>query len=159
MYYDLQTGRMLLRKRKVGNMIIGQLYASHTDEIQAMVPYQELEKRLLEFGGRALVFRPMHYILMASILEHGQPFDASGAKNVKGEPSNCHQNVVDQWRKHPNTYRMVHGYGLSADGLWRNHSWLLDAKDRVIETTVPRVMYYGFILEGDLEDWFAESES
>lgn len=159
MIYDLQTGRMLLRRKKVDTMIVGQAYVEYEDVIQAMVPYQQLEKRLLELGGRALVFRPMHYILMASILEHGQSFGATGAKLVKGEPSNCHQNVVERWSTHKNKYRMVHGYGLSSDGLWRQHSWLLDAKDRVIETTVPRVMYYGFILEGDLADWFAESES
>ena len=45
-----------------------------------------------------------------------------------------------------NAYRLVTGYALSDDGLWRQHSWVMD--DQVIyETTVKRTQYYGFVLD------------
>jgi hypothetical protein len=43
--------------------------------------------------------------------------------------------------------RIATGYTLSADGLWRQHSWGLDAGDgRVLETTERRVRYRGYVL-------------
>jgi hypothetical protein len=48
--------------------------------------------------------------------------------------------------------RIASGYALTGDGLWRQHSWGVDAADgRVIETTVRRVRYYGVILGDDDE--------
>ena len=38
------------------------------------------------------------------------------------------------------------GYALSDDGLWRQHSWGLLTDDRVVETTVARLRYFGAIL-------------
>ncbi len=39
------------------------------------------------------------------------------------------------------------GYALDADGLWRQHSWVMDKKGRVIETTVRRVAYCGIVCD------------
>jgi hypothetical protein len=45
--------------------------------------------------------------------------------------------------------RIAFGYALAPDGLWRQHSWGVDAEDgRIVETTVRRVCYYGFVLNG-----------
>ena len=41
------------------------------------------------------------------------------------------------------------GYALSADGMWRQHSWLIHRKprsNRVVETTEPRILYFGFAM-------------
>jgi hypothetical protein len=43
------------------------------------------------------------------------------------------------------TANIATGYGLSEDGLWRQHSWLWNGK-KVLETTVPRTIYFGVML-------------
>ncbi len=134
-------------------MIIGKMYEAHADVIRTLEPYKTLEQRLQTFGGRELVFTPVDPVLLVAILEHGRLFDTTGIRQRKGEPSNCHENVTSQWKRHQSTYRIVHGYGLN-NGLWRNHSWLLDAQNRIIETTVLREKYYGTVLEGALQAWF-----
>ena len=37
------------------------------------------------------------------------------------------------------------GYALSESGIWHQHSWLMN-KDKIIETTVNRSKYFGYIL-------------
>ena len=45
---------------------------------------------------------------------------------------------------------MMTGYALSADGIWRQHSWLVafDNEDYpyIVETTEERISYYGFAM-------------
>jgi hypothetical protein len=46
------------------------------------------------------------------------------------------------------------GYSLSDDGLWRQHSWGL-RREGILETTVPRVKYFGVLLQHADADSFA----
>lgn len=43
------------------------------------------------------------------------------------------------------------GYGLSGDGLWRPHSWLIEPQNdgpaRIVETTVGRLAYFGYVMD------------
>jgi hypothetical protein len=88
----------------------------------------------------------------------GQLISADGARRRKGRQSECHGNSARLWQKYPHKYRLVTGYGLSADdGMWRRHSWLLDKSERVIETTEARCLYYGVILLDDSAKHFAQS--
>ena len=122
-------------------MIIGMAFESQKEILLADKHYQELEKKLVAIDGRELVYMPSPTRLIRFIIDQGQTFDASTAKKVKGKPSQCHDNVTALWSKHKERYQMVHGYGLSPDGLWRQHSWLLDEHGTVLETTVPRTAY------------------
>ena len=56
--------------------------------------------------------------------------------------SNCHGNCEKLLNKKliQNIYS---GYALSSDGLWRFHSWGFDFESNLIETTEPRLLYYG----------------
>jgi hypothetical protein len=66
----------------------------------------------------------------------------------RGMPSECHANTALMFVRSKGAVRIAFGYALSDDGLWRQHSWGVDAKDgRVFETTERRVRYFGFVLE------------
>lgn len=85
------------------------------------------------------------------ILERGVVLYGENAKFVKGEPNQCHLNSINYWKKKKDTKDIVFmtGYALSEDGIWRQHSWLLSqgiASSKVIETTTPRIAYFGYIL-------------
>jgi hypothetical protein len=71
-----------------------------------------------------------------------------------GEQSECHANVAALWRG-GDMVAVGTGYGLSADSLWREHSWAWDESDRLVETTEPRECYFGVRLESDGAEWFA----
>jgi hypothetical protein len=64
-------------------------------------------------------------------------------------------NAVALWR-HGEAVAIGTGYALSDDALWREHSWAWDRQGAVIETTEPRVRYFGLRFEGEQADWFAQ---
>jgi hypothetical protein len=69
--------------------------------------------------------------------------------------SGCHRNVAEIWAE--NQLEIVGigtGYSLSDDGLWRPHSWGL-RREGILETTVPRVKYFGVLLQHGDADSFA----
>lgn len=59
--------------------------------------------------------------------------------------SQCHDNC--EWLKNLNVIKCVcTGYALSDDGLWRFHSWGINYNDEIVETTEPKIKYYGIIV-------------
>lgn len=82
--------------------------------------------------------------LMSAALLHGGEFaEGKRAKMVPGEPRACHDNAAKLVRTRPG-YELWFGFALSAgDGCWRVHSWATDTHGRLVETTEPRVLYYG----------------
>ena len=64
-------------------------------------------------------------------------------EQTQGSPSGCHQNSARLWSEGKG--KTITGYALSDDGLWRQHSWI-NAGDHLIETTDPRVLYFGYSL-------------
>jgi hypothetical protein len=46
------------------------------------------------------------------------------------------------------------GYGLSDDGMWRMHTWLISFDSRIVETTVAREAYFGGLLREDAAERF-----
>jgi hypothetical protein len=107
----------------------------------------ELERRLLDLGGTlALLFLPDPHV--GELLDRGRCFPGAGALMCRGVPSACHANSAMMFVRSRGAVRIASGYALSPDGLWRQHSWGVDARDgRVLETTERRVRYYGFVLE------------
>jgi hypothetical protein len=105
-----------------------------------------LERRLLDLGGlMALLFRPDPDI--GRLLERGRYFPGSGARMCRGGDSACHGNAGLLFVESKGAVRIATGYALSDDGLWRQHSWGVTAEDwSVVETTLPRIRYYGFVL-------------
>lgn len=74
-----------------------------------------------------------------------------------GEPGQCHTNAALGWRSAPGEYTIATGYGLSEDGIWRQHSWLMRG-ECVVETTVSRLLYYGFELTESEAEVFCEEQ-
>src|SRR5262249_24384023 len=106
----------------------------------------ELERRLLGLRGTiALLFLPDPQI--GELLDRGRYFPAAGALMWLGEPSASHANAAMMFVQSTGEVRIDSGYALSADGLWRQHSWGVDVEDgRILETTERRVRYYGYVL-------------
>lgn len=111
-----------------------------------MEPLQLLEAKLLPLGGERVVWLGFDEDL-DKILERGRVFAGEGATVEQGAPSQCHSNVARLWDEDSNA--ICTGYALSDDGLWRQHSWLLASDGTIVETTEPRTLYFGFVLEGD----------
>ncbi len=63
-----------------------------------------------------------------------------------GKPCRCHDNAALLADEHEHVAIMT-GYGLSVDGLWRQHSWCINTlNDQLIETTVARLIYFGIVI-------------
>jgi hypothetical protein len=107
---------------------------------------QRLVDGLLAFGGeRALVWG--HDEDLGRILARGLLLDGRRAVRMPGAPSRCHENSAECWVANLDRSVLMTGYALSDDGMWRQHSWLVEVRPRstaVVETTEPRVAYFGF---------------
>jgi hypothetical protein len=106
----------------------------------------ELENRLLELGGTvAILFQPDYHV--SELLTQGRYFPGAGALFCRGRMSACHENVSMLYLLTNGQIRIATGYALSPDGLWRRHSWgVTDIDGHVIETTVRRLRYFGFVV-------------
>ena len=85
---------------------------------------------------------------MARILGAGALIDGAGARLYPGKPISCHENSAYFCLDNPDCRAAMSGYALSEDGVWREHSWgveKLSKGPRLVETTVPRLAYYGFL--------------
>lgn len=115
----------------------------------------ELRDRLLSFGGHEAC-TPVTDPDIDLILSNGQLWFGDICILKKGAPSQCHSNASRLFEAHASrngegsgsrqTVTIATGYALSPDGLWRQHSWVMLRKPRslkVIETTHPRVLYFG----------------
>jgi len=108
-----------------------------------------LEKRLLEHGGKRLIYTPeIHFA--AELMEQGKFCEASAFRvSEEQTPSACHALARHWWRMgHGEAFT---GYALSEDGLWRAHSWcgqvVAGKPYRYLELTgIARTAYFGFQL-------------
>lgn len=113
--------------------------------------HRVLIDRLLSLGGSgvAILFEED----LDKLLSRGTACKGTKARRYKGRDCRCHQNSADLWRSNKERYRIATGWALSPDGCWRQHSWIVEplvnwdnSGYQVIETTVRRVAYYGFML-------------
>ncbi len=114
----------------------------------------KLRRVLLALGGEMLVAPPNADPLIPELIEFGFVFSSPVAMRA-GRASECHANVARLWaHKRRFLCAIGTGYALSEDGLWRQHSWGI-SRTRIIETTVPRVAYFGLAMFGERADVFA----
>jgi hypothetical protein len=99
-----------------------------------------LEDILLAIGGDDI--SPQPEPLLPLILSHGKLLDYP-VKIKRMRRNLCHENVLRLWVR-GNLDALAFGYGLSDDGMWRPHWWALRDKT-IVETTVPREAYFGFL--------------
>ena len=107
--------------------------------------YGALYDMLLQIGGDAVA--AVQEADLEKLLHRGYLQSGRGAELLEGQPIQCHANAAFMWADHPERLGIVTGYALSADGIWRQHSWLRDLVDgHILETTQPRQTYFGFDL-------------
>lgn len=110
----------------------------------------KLREKLLSIGGEEVCLQFEDDL--KNLMKRGRVFPSTGAKMSKGEPCHCHTNCCALWDANKNQTQIVVGWGLSADGIWRQHTFCWQPasghprRGRVIETTQKRVIYFGFKL-------------
>lgn len=127
-------------------------------------PILALRDSLLEFGGCEAVL-PVVEPDIESLLSRGQLWDNTEIKFKEMAASRCHQNASLIWLKNKDKQDgkslkiLCTGYALSEDGFWRQHSWIIEVTNRgskIIETTEPRVAYFGFGFTYEESEMFVE---
>jgi len=115
-----------------------------------------LRELLLKLGGIELVVPPKPDPDLPDLLVSGQV--TGGSVVLKElEEGRCHENVAEMWvdKKYDLT-AVATGYALSEDGLWRQHSWGI-RNGEIVETTAPRLKYFGKSMHGSDADEFARA--
>lgn len=118
-----------------------------------------LRDKILKFGGEEFCMPITPDKDYERILERCEFFYGSSYRRT-GAPSQCHRNSCYLWQANKrDDVRIATGYALSEDGIWREHSWVvqrLATKWRVWETTVRRVAYFGYIMTPEECENFCE---
>jgi hypothetical protein len=112
---------------------------------------------LLSFGGERVLVRDYEEDL-AKIVKRGYLRPGDPHRFAEGDTSRCHGNTACMWdaaEAWGGGFKIVTGYALSPDGLWRQHTWGLE-NGVPVETTVPRTAYFGFELTDDESRQFYE---
>tara|TARA_B100002019_G_C21256613_1_gene594210 strand:- start:1790 stop:2296 length:507 start_codon:yes stop_codon:yes gene_type:complete len=108
---------------------------------------KNLSQKILSFGGNQVVLpsieEDLEYIQMRGVFCIGEHSILK-----RGLPSQCHRNSCDLYMmEEREDFFIMTGYALSKDGFWRQHSWCVDYKnEKIIETTEPRIAYFGFVM-------------
>lgn len=132
----LETGRQTFLEAKYGGKPDAQASGK-----------KKLADGLCQFGG-SFALIPGSEEDLEKILVRGQLWGPTG-KMLKGETSQCHSNSVKAWEANQDKLYVATGYAMSADGLWRQHTWCINPKPRsiqVVETTEKRSLYFGFVM-------------
>lgn len=136
----------------------------HPTESEALVdidispPIMTLCLHLLQFGGSQVCI-PFTEKDSKRLIRRGRHISSDKYELFLGERSQCHANCANLWKENRKTYKIMTGYALSDDKMWRQHSWLLHSKKYVVETTEQRVAYYGITLNRLEAFLFSESNS
>jgi hypothetical protein len=132
------------------------LQESQEDVFERSPEAQEIRERLLAIGGGEVNVRGVVPADIFRLLKRGELWSGEKSNLVRMAPISCHQNSYVLWKAGKGD--LVNGFSLTEDGLWREHSWIV-SNDKVLETTTPRVAYYGVILTKDeiLREYTRES--
>ncbi|MER6593378.1 hypothetical protein ABT214_16290 [Micromonospora purpureochromogenes] len=101
-------------------------------------------RTLLSFGGSLVVPPVKPEFDLEKLLASGSAF-GSAVRCVQGDAGECHRNVAPRWIDGA-IESIGTGYALSADELWRQHSWGVDPDGVLVETTDERRAYVGIVL-------------
>lgn len=130
--------------------------ATNDSDRREMRKLLRLRARLLSFGGNLTCLPELEEDYDA-IMTRGQLF-VTRPHMRKGRPSQCHANSCLLWEANRGHCNIATGYALSEDGIWRQHSWVIQKMPRsyrVWETTTPRIAYFGFIMaDNEAEEFY-----
>lgn len=110
-----------------------------------------LRDKLLEVGGLEIV--PRFEEDLSKLIERGETWDFPVEMEIM-DVSRCHQNSAELWSVNPEINKLVTGWALNDDGLWRQHTWIVN-DNSIIETTEERLKYFGFMMtEEEAEEFY-----
>lgn len=115
---------------------------------------RDLITKILAFGGEEVC---MPYIEedYTSIMKRSVFLYGDNAELKKGLPSQCHYNSSCLWDSDRDNLVLMTGYALTDDGMWRQHSWCVYKESgKIIETTEPRIGYFGFVMTPEESETF-----
>lgn len=118
---------------------------------------EKLKQKLLKIGGWAVVLPGGEQPDIEEYFSRGKTSIGNSTLRL-GQPCQCHYNSSMLWLKSKGKIKICTGYALSEDGIWRVHTWGLQ-KNKIIETTEKRVMYYGYTLSRIESAFFSEINS
>lgn len=110
-----------------------------------------LRDKLLSLGGDEACMPALEEDI-EKILSRGQLWYGDRLLFMEGQRSHCHSNSAYLWDANRKNTCIATGYALTNDGMWRQHSWLIHIRPRkneVVETTVRRIAYFGFVMTID----------
>jgi hypothetical protein len=133
--------------------------AQRRERVTSLYPgYHELRSALLAIGGLEVVLprydefsesqRSRQHYDTQQIIARGRTWIGNDLALATMQDSNCHVNVATLRARGRGT--IATGFALSEDGLWREHSWLIQRPESdpgiILETTVGRLLYHGYAL-------------
>jgi hypothetical protein len=146
-----------------------EFFASRRERVVDLFPtYGELRSKLLGIGGLEVVLprydelsepqRSRQRYETGRIIQDGQTWPGDEARSEPMEESSCHVNTAILFKRGGGS--IASGFALSEDGLWREHSWIVEGgkRDALVETTVLRLLYHGYLLSAEEQGWFVTSE-
>ena len=128
------------------------LFKKRLEQTPELIP---LRNKLLEIGGLEIV--PRFENDLTKLMERGSRLDLDVELKLMRR-SGCHENSAILWRENRRDNKICTGWGLSDDGLWRQHTWVIN-NGKIIETTEVRIKYFGVILSEGEAERFAISNS
>lgn len=117
---------------------------------------EEFAGKLLTIAGESVVVPYADEELCALFVKKAKPTMYKKKKLTRTNIRNCHESVSRLWLKKPEVYTIYTGYALSADDVWRRHSWILTKEKILIEPTEKREMYMGIKLSPHRAKQFAK---
>lgn len=118
--------------------------------------HRMLHDKLLSLGGSAALMKfdeDVGKILKRGVIQHGRV-----VRFMLGDPSQCHANSASVWSRDRERFSIVTGWALSNDGIWRQHTWVYDSRDKkIVETTEKHALYFGVQLTDAESEAFADN--
>jgi hypothetical protein len=108
---------------------------------------------LLKHSGTTVVITEESLDLIPILIAEGAMVAANKVVRKRGKVSDCHANAARLWRK--KLGNLMTGFAYS-DDCWRRHSWIVDKKGTLTETTESRAHYFGIVLPPAFAKKFAQ---
>ncbi len=104
----------------------------------------ELRSKLLGHAGEEVLLRVTPEEI-DRLLTRGRFHPGKGVGLRRMQANRCHFNAAKLFLT-GQAAKIVSGFALS-EGLWRSHTWVLNSRGRITETTEHREVYFGTVLE------------